>query len=196
MALFDFYSSLIAGSARFAQPLPIVLEAARALCSFEGPARHNLVLSHRRRIRLNRELNKTFIPAGVTPRFVRASPKRGQLCSAQNLWLWAGIQLLGCVQASRKGIRNNVLYRVTALGEDQDLATLVPAEGPGESIELTYPQVADFLRLGFSQTYASVQGTEFSESLRLHDTAHPHFSMRTLFVAMSRGKQCAKLSIA
>jgi hypothetical protein len=194
MVLFDFYSSLIPGGARFAQPLPIVLEAARTLCSFEGPARHNLVISHRRRIRLNRELNKTFIPVGVTPRFVRASPKRGQLCSAQNLWLWPGVELLGCVQASRKGIGNNVLYRVTALGEDH--ATLEPAEGPGEGIELTYPQVADWLRLSFAQTYASVQGTEFSDSLRLHDTVHAHFSMRLLFVAMSRGKQCAKLAIS
>ena len=143
---------------------------------------------------LNRQLNKAFLPDGVVPTFVRAKPKKGQMCAAQSLFLWPNIELLGCVQATRKGIRNNVLYRVTALGEES--ATLVPAQGEGDSIELAYPQVAEWLRLSFAQTYASVQGTEFSDTLRLHDTSNPHFTLRHLFVAMSRAKECSKLAIA
>ena len=193
MALFDFYSSLIAGGERFSQPLAEVLQAARALTGFGGPARHNLCISHRRRILLNRQLNKAFLPDGVAPTFVRAKPKKGQMCAAQSLFIWPGIELLGCVQATRKGIRNNVLYQVLAIGEGT--ATLAPAEGEGNPIELTLPQVGEWLRLSFSRTYASIQGTEFGESLRLHDTTNPHFSMRHLFVALSRGRECGKISI-
>jgi hypothetical protein len=110
------------------------------------------------------------------------------------MFIWPGIELLGCVQASRKSIRNNVLYRILVLGEDT--ATLGPAEGEGNPIELTLSQVGEWLRLSFARTYASCQGTEFGESLRLHDTTNPHFSMRHLFVAMSRGRECSKLSVA
>ena len=194
MELFNFYSSLIEGGQRFTQPLAQVLEAARAITGFEGPALKNLCISHRRRIILNRQLNKAFLPEDVVPRFVRARLKKGQMCAAQSMFLWPGIELLGCVQASRKGIRNNVLYTVTSLGED--VATVTPAEGEGDAIELAYPQVADFLRLSFAQTYASCQGTEFPGTLRLHDTANPHFTLRHLFVAMSRGKELSKLAIA
>ena len=194
MELFNFYSSLIAGGERFLQPLAKVLEDARALTGFEGPARHNLCISHRRRILLNRQLNKAFLPDEAVPTFVRAKPKKGQMCAAQSMFLWVGIELLGCVQATRKGIRNNVLYRVTALGEDS--TTVKPAEGEGDPIELTLSQVAEWLRLSFAQTYASCQGTEFSATLRLHDTANPHFTLRHLFVAMSRARECSKLSVS
>ena len=193
MDLFNFYSSLIAGGSRFTQPLAEVLEAARALCRFEGPAANNLVISHRKRVLLNRQLNKAFLPADTTPVFIRCKPKAGQTCAAQNMFLWPGILLLGCVQATKRGIRNNVLYRVLALGEAT--ATLAPAEGSGGSLELSFEQVASWLRLSFCRTYASCQGWEAEDSLRLHDTTNPHFTRRHLFVAMSRAKACSKLSI-
>jgi hypothetical protein len=194
MELFNFYSSLIAGGERFTQPLAEVLEAARSIAGFKGPAVNNLVISHRRRVLLNRQLNKTFLPQDVTPVFIRCKPKRGQTCTAQNMFIWPGIELLGCVQATKKTIRNNVLYKVLAIGEDT--ATVGPAESEGNPIELTLPQVSEWLRLSFARTYASCQGTEFGESLRLHDTTNPHFSMKHLFVAMSRAKQCSKLAIS
>ena len=194
MDLFNFYSSLIAGGERFLQPLPEVLEAARALCTFEGPALNNLVISHRRRVLLNRQLNKAFLPEDVTPVFIRCKPKRGQTCVSQNMFIWPGMELLGCVQATRKSIRNNVLYQVQAIGEDT--VTVTQAESEGHPVELTLSQVSEWLRLSFARTYASVQGTEFEGSLRLHDTTNPHFTRRHLFVAMSRAKECSKLAIA
>ena len=194
MELFNFYSSLISGGQRFLEPLPQVLEAARALCSFEGPARNNLVISHRRRVMLNRQLNKVFLPPGVTPTFIRCKIKPGQTCVAQNMFIWPGILLLGCVQATKRGVRNNVLYRVSALGEGT--ATLTPAESEGGALELTLEQVASWTRLSYARTYASCQGWECEESLRLHDTGNPHFSLRHLFVAMSRARECTMLAIA
>jgi hypothetical protein len=110
--LFSYYSSLIPGGARFHTPLPQVLEEARALFSFEGPARHNLVISHKKRIKLNRELNIFFHKPGAAL-FIKAKASPGQLCAAQPMWIWPGLEVLGCTQSGKK-VRNNVLYTVTS----------------------------------------------------------------------------------
>ena len=193
MELFNFHSSLISGGQRFLEPLPQVLEAARALCGFEGPARNNLVISHRRRVLLNRQLNKAFLPPDITPLFIRCKVKPGQTCVAQNMFIWPGIQLLGCVQATKRGVKNNVLYEVLAIGEDT--VTLETTESEGGTLELSLAQLSMWTRLSFARTYASCQGWECEDSLRLHDTGNPHFTRRHLFVAMSRAKECSKLAI-
>ena len=46
------------------------------------------------------------------------------------MFLWLGVELLSCVQATRKGTRNNILHRVLALGADT--ATMQPSAGEGE----------------------------------------------------------------
>ena len=51
---------------------------------------------------------------------------------------------------------------------------------------LTHTQALAFLRLTYARTFASIQGTEFSGSLRLHDADNAHFTLRHLFVAISR----------
>ena len=51
---------------------------------------------------------------------------------------------------------------------------------------LTHAQALAFLRLSYARTFASIQGTEFSGSLRLHDTDNVHFTHRHLFAAISR----------
>eukprot|EP00969_Alexandrium_andersonii_P101841 4494780-Alexandrium_andersonii.AAC.1 len=79
--------------------------------------------------------------------------------------LWPGIELLGCCQAEKKGVRNGVLYAVERLDAEQ-----VHLVG---GIALAYEQVKAWLRLSYAQTYASCQGSEFEGPLRLHDTTHP-----------------------
>jgi hypothetical protein len=188
--LFNFYSSLIKGGARWTTPLPAVLAEARALFTFDGVARHNLVISHRKRVRINREVNQALRPEGAI--LVRAKPARGQLNHAQNMFIWEGIELLGCTQASKKGVRNNVLYQVIALDEEVHLQE----KGTENTLTLTFAQVASLLRLSFAQTYASVQGTEFDDTLMLHDCDNKHFSMRHLFVAVSRARSGEKIGFA
>ena len=70
-ALFAYYSSLIAGGARFELPLARVLAEARELFRFQGPARHNLCISHKQRRRLNREVSQALRPKGAV--FLRAN---------------------------------------------------------------------------------------------------------------------------
>lgn len=67
-------------------------------------------------------------------------------------------------------------------------------ELPG--VTLTFEQVKLWLRLSYAQTYASVQGSEFTAHLRLHDTTHHFFTLKHLFVGLSRkseggeGREC------
>ena len=197
--LFDWYSSLIAGGCRFDQPLSQVLDEARQTFNFTGPARHNLCLSHRRRIRINAECNRHFKPAEGCV-FVRAKPEKGQLCAAQNMWIWVGIELLGCSRCSKK-VRNNVVYTVKGIEEEHVKLSAPEDEGQSRQsrqtpLALTYQQVADLTRLSFCRTYASCQGTEFEGTLRLHDVTSRHMTRRHLFVALSRAKRADQVDVA
>jgi len=179
--LFEFYSSLILGGSRFTIPLETVLNEARGLFNFEGPARHNLVISHHKRIKINKELNIYHKPdAGAI--LLKPKPTKGQLCKAQDLWVWEGLEVLGCTQASKR-VRNNVLYTVTAVEPEH-----IEIESK-ERFWLSHEQFGQLCRLSYARTYASIQGTEFQESLRLQDTANINFSRKHLFVALSRGRR-------
>ena len=188
--LFDFYRSLIRGGARFHLPLVEVIEEAKTLFNFEGYARHNLCISHVKRRKLNKDINQALRPEGAV--LIRAKPEKGQTNTAQNMFIWEGIELLGATAAVKRGIRNNVLYKVTRLDGD-DVWVQHEAD---PAIKLTYGQVASLLRLSFARTYASVQGTEFDDTLRLHDVTNRHFTMRHLFVALSRARDKGKIDIA
>jgi hypothetical protein len=104
--------------------------------------------------------------------------------------IWPGLQLLGCVSSEKKGVRNGCLYTVASIGEG-----IVKLEGLPAAF--TFEQTTLWLRLSYAQTYASCQGTEFTESLCLWDISHRHFSRRHLFVGLSRAAQgafiCLKL---
>ena len=186
--LFDWYSSLIPDGARFETPLADVLRQARATFKFDNPARYNLCLSHRRRVRLNAELNKHFCPQEGW-RLIKATAQRGQLCAAQNMLVWPGLELLGCSRSGRR-IKNNVTYKVQILNDEH-----LVIESETENMTLSYAQAAELLRLSFARTYASIQGTDFDDTVRLHDTTSKHFTRRHLFVAMSRCRFADNLAI-
>ena len=101
--------------------------------------------------------------------------------------------MLGCTSAVKRGIRNNVLYEVTKIDNEY---VWVKSDCSNEELKLLFSQVASLLRLSFARTYASCQGTEFSEELRLHDVGNRHFTMRHLFVAISRARDRNKVDIA
>ena len=47
------------------------------------------------------------------------------------MWVWPGLDLLGCVALEKNGIRNGVAYTIEALGEDT-----VKLEGGIELLQL------------------------------------------------------------
>ncbi len=82
--------------------------------------------------------------------------------------------------------RNGVSYVVESIGEDSIVAG---------GIRLTFVHLASTMRLPWAQTYASCQGTEFEGSLAIHDSDNKHFTMRHLFVALSRANRVADVSV-
>ena len=186
--LFDWFSSLIDAGSRAHAPLPEVNAAARRAFTFTGPADHNLVISHARRIQVNHRLNKlarSQQPAGACL-FLRALPQRGQLNAAQPMWLWPGRDLLACCPSEKKGLRNGVAYTVQSW--DEEHAHLAGG------VSLAHAQAKSWLRLAHAQTYASCQGSEFAGSLRLHCTDSPRFTRRHLFVGLSRAREASLVS--
>jgi hypothetical protein len=178
--LFAWYSSLIIGGARFELPLADVLAEARLRFHLSVPARHNLCISHRRRVQLNQAGNERERPANAV--LVKAG--QNSKVAGQNMWLWPGIELLG--SAGSRRIRNGLLYTVTAVS--QDTVTL-------GDIQLSHAQAAASLRLSYARTYASIQGTEFDGTVALWDTEAHHFTRRHLFVALSRAKHASDLHV-
>jgi hypothetical protein len=178
--LFSWYSSLITGGARFELPLADVLAEARLRFHLLVPARHNLCISHRRRVQLNQAGNERERPANAV--LVKAG--QNSKVAGQNMWLWPGIELLG--SAGSRRIRNGLLYTVTAVSHD--IVTL-------GDIQLSHAQAAASLRLSYARTYASIQGTEFDGTVALWDTEAHHFTRRHLFVALSRAKHASDLHV-
>jgi hypothetical protein len=184
--LFDFYASLVDSSFNVST-IDSIAEA-KALFNYDGFCRSNLVISHKKRIQLNRQINEQLAPRDVAVRLaVHSRQLRGN--SAQTMLIWPGIELLGAVPTERKGVRNGCLYTVTSV--EPDAVTL--QELPG--LTLTFEQVKSWLRLSYAQTYASVQGTEFTSQLRLHDTKHRFFTRRHLFVGLSRARAAKDVSV-
>jgi hypothetical protein len=191
--LFGFYSGLIeeepvnaSGVCIEKPPLSAWIAAAKEQFSFQGFCRWNLCISHRKRVRLNEQLNKQMCPAsGFVKLEVHGRSYRGN-CQ-QTMLLWPGIQLLGCVSSSSKGIKNMCLYTVEAV----DGETVKIQDGP----QLSHEQAKAWLRLSYAQTYASCQGSEFDGQLRLHDTKHRFFTKRHLFVGLSRARSARDVSV-
>ena len=69
----------------------------------------------------------------------------------QSMFLWPGLELYGCVQSERKGIKNQVLYSIEEIGNEG-----VVLQG---GIQLSFEEARNWLRLSFAQTYSSSQGT-------------------------------------
>jgi hypothetical protein len=160
-----------------------LLDECKQRFNLQGVCRHNLCISHVKRVRLNAQCNGYLKQPGAV--LIKAPEQRkGQLCAPQDMWVWSGLELLGCTRTSKR-IKNNVVYTVTAIDEDAQTLLLTTE---AESLTLSFEQASAMLRLSYARTYASVQGQEFSESLALHDTRNKHFTMKHLYVALSRAK--------
>ncbi len=183
--LFNFYRSLVDVSVD--RPLHSIIAEAKRTFNFAGFCRSNLVISHRKRIQINRQLNEQLAPPNAVKLEIGGRPLRGNV--AQTMLLWPGLVLLGAVPTERKGIRNGCTYTVEDIAEDG----VKIQELPG--VTFTFDQVKSWLRLSYAQTYASVQGCEFEAQLRLHDTKHTFFTQRHLFVGLSRARSARDVSV-
>ncbi len=74
---FEFYSSLIVGGSRFELPLSEAVRQAREQFPGTAPARWNLVISHQRRLRINREYNNLAAPPDAALLEVNSRASKG-----------------------------------------------------------------------------------------------------------------------
>ena len=155
------------------------MKQAKAQFKLSAGARWNLVISHQRRIRINRDLNQQEAPPDAVRLEVTGKAAHGN--SAQTMLIWPSLTLIGCLSAEKKGVRNGCLYTVASVRDDE--------------ASFTYDQVKQWLRLSYAQTYASCQGTEFEGPLRLWDVGHKYFTRRHLFVGLSRSKNAAFIGL-
>jgi hypothetical protein len=189
--LFDFYSTLIFGGTRFQQPLSAVLAEARGLFNYQGVCEHNFVLSHKTRLKLNREISQKIKPPGAI--MLRCKQVKDQAL-AQNpcIWIWEGVTLLGSTQSVKKGIRNGLMYNVRVIDLEAEQVTL---EYAGAEFLLSFKDVTAWLRPSFARTYASVQGDEVHGPLRLHCTGSKFFTLKHLYVGLSRARDSTKVCV-
>ena len=149
----------------------------------------NLVLSHRKRIAINRKVNIHKKPEDAIflpwPKLKRLS-----LNAPQEMWIWPGLELLGCLPIEKQGVRNGVLYKIESLNEDT-----VHFESGAGGICLSKEDAVQMMRLSHCMTYASVQGRETNGSLCLHDCDSSHFTHKHLYVALSRAKKASYVRV-
>ena len=110
------------------------------------------------------------------------------MCAAQTMLIWKGQKLLGCLGRIKKVVRNGCLYTIKACEEEVTFEELPHS--------FSYDEVKEMFRLSHAQTYASCQGTEFTEACTLHELDHPRFSWRHLFVGISRCRAAELVSCA
>ena len=185
--LFNFYTRLIPGGDLFGLPVATAVAQARERFTYQGVCELNLVLSHRKRVQLNRQCNLHFRPAAGAVYLPCPLQKRAALNAPQAMWVWGGQKLLGCVPFERQGIRNACEYTVAVVDE----TSVCLENGP----KLTHEQAVAWLRLPFAMTFASIQGKETQGTLALHDCDSGHFTWRHLYVGLSRAKRASDVRV-
>ena len=96
--------------------------------------------------------------------------------------LWKGLQLIGAGHRCLKG----VFYEVEEV--DQTFVWLVGG------LKLTHEQAMQSLRLSYALTYASCQGLTLGGVVRL-DTQSTHFTLKHLYVGLSRAKAASLVEV-
>ena len=185
--LFDWFASLIPGGFRFGTDLEDILKEASAAFPREpGRPDYTLCISHRRRMSVNRADNLAKKPAdAVLIKAVESKP--GDLNVPQDMWCFPGQQLIGCCRG-RAEVANGCFYTVEFVD-----ASHLTLEG---DIKLSHSMASRCLRLTHALTMASCQGLTLPGRMRIVETANPHFTLKHLFVALSRATAFNLVEIA
>jgi hypothetical protein len=170
-SLFDFYSAVLKISIKEA-----MLHTHRF--NYQGECRFYLVISHCRRVQINRKQNEIH-SRGKHTLYIGSHNTRAKRHSQQSMHLYEGIELLGCTaKGERLYIRNGVLYTVSKIIDEHIFVN-------GKMFDKE--QIKSIFRLSYARAYASCQGCEFdTQPVCFCDTKHPQFSIKHLYVGLSR----------
>jgi Cdc6-like AAA superfamily ATPase len=165
--LFEAYTNL-------GDNLQDALVKARALFpKTSRPARYTLTISHKNRMKINRIRNAQDAKSWNSV-FLKAPKETRGGNQPQDMILWKGLQLIGAGHRCLKGL----FYEVEEVNEE--MVTLT------NGLVLTHKQAVQSLRLCYALTYASCQGLTLPGVVRL-DTQSSHFTLKHLYVGLSRG---------
>ena len=174
--LFDWYTSLAENGPRHSLTLAEQVRQARAAFPRRGRARWHLVVSHLKRIAINRREMLRLRPPGAI--FVPRVLTSGMTCASQDMWLWVGMEVFACCRSVTKGLRNGLLYTVEEVGDTVRVG----------GATLTLEEASKFLRPSFAQTYASSQGLTLEGLVAVCDSGHRNFTTRMLLIGLSRSR--------
>ena len=113
----------------------------------------------------------------------------------QSMYVWQGLELIGCSRGSGKNlVVQGVVYVITDMTEsDVQLEMLDdycrdPLNKCGDEIpKVPIEEMCSQLRLSHASCYYTIQGRTIKDKhIVLLDTNHPHFSVRSLIVGLSR----------
>ncbi len=187
MDLFQWYCSL------YGEECPLVEESRRRYPAACEPRDDPLVLciSHNRRMLINARQNALVKPADAV--FLECSEGETTGCTMkpQDMWIWPGIQLIGCPRGSGKNlVVQGVIYEVLEITGGTVKLQMREEYCHGaddETVEIPRESVVSQLRLTHAMCYYTCQGRTIKDRhIVLLDTEHPHFSTRSLIVGLSR----------
>ena len=181
--------------------LSMSLEAARQHCRGRFPpaagiplhlqGTMHLVLSHRRRVHLNRICQEAAVeryraenPNGRVALVEPPAPQEqeaGRLNLAQTFELFEGTRLIGASNETA-GVVNGVFLTVGQVrNEDCDVT-----DEFGNCFSLTFAAIARSARLAHAITVTSSQSREFDCPVVIWDLDSPRYTRKYLYVAMTR----------
>lgn len=185
--LFDFYSKLVEGAELHGR-LGESLQLARSLFRPELAtgflsgtiAPTNLVISHRKRVELNRLCNRADAASRDNCVSFEVKAEISGPNKNQDAKFWPGMVVVAC--SSGRKVRNGNAYEILEIDENE---VHLKRRGTDCEIVLSGTEFFKSMRLAYAVTYASAQGLTLEGLVELHDTDHVHFtqknSIRRLF---------------
>ena len=151
-----------------------------------------LCISHKKRMRVNARQNFRLKPDGaLLCEWQQEDDMRGTTMQPQSMYVWVGLELLGCPRGSGKQIMvQGVVYTVTGITDTYAELQMRPEYCRGaedETVLLPLEDLYTQLRLCHAVCCYTCQGrTVRDRHIVLLDVRHKHFSVRAMIVGLSR----------
>ena len=160
-----------------------------------------LCVSHAKRMIVNTRQNELLKPEGAVHLEWEGEDIKGCTMQPQSMFIWKGLELIGCSRGSGKSlVVQGVIYVITDITETECHLTMRREYWRDEDVEETVTiELVDAcaqLRPSHAICYYTVQGrTVKDRHIVLLDTNHPHFTVRSLIVGLSRVEDSKYLHI-
>ena len=144
-------------------------------------------------MRINARQNERLKPEGALFCEWQGQDLCGATMQPQSMYLWVGLELIGCPRGSgrKQLLVQGVIYTLIGITETELKLQMHPeycTRGAGDETALVrLDEACSQLRLCHAMCYYTCQGrTVRDRHMVLLDVRHPHFTVRALIVGLSR----------